>query len=166
MRVRCPHCHNPIELLDDSSFANVDCPSCGSHFSLVDNETTVTLRGESYYSIGHFQLIEKLGIGQFGTVWKAKDTELDRTVAIKVPRKDQLSDPEREQFLREARAAAQLRHPNIVTVHEVGREDGTIYIASDYVQGADLQEWLTGQRLTSRETAELCRKVAAALHHA
>ena len=51
-------------------------------------------------------------------------------------------------------------------MHEVGREDGTIFIASDYVQGANLQEWLTGQRLTARETAQLCLKIAEALHHA
>lgn len=59
-------------------------------------------------TIGHFELSEQLGIGHFGNVWKAKDTKLDRTVAIK----KQLSDTEVETFLREARAAAQLRHPN------------------------------------------------------
>ncbi len=111
-------------------------------------------------------MIESIGVGHFGTVWKARDTELDRTVAIKVPRKDQLDEAETDQFFREARAAAQLRHPNIVSVHEVGREDGTIFIASDYVHGANLQEWLTGQRLTARETAGLCLKIAEALHHA
>ena len=132
MHVRCPHCHNPIELVDDSSFENIDCPSCGSRFSLAADAPTASFRSEGKKTIGHFHLIESIGVGHFGTVWKARDTELDRTVAIKVPRKDQLHEAETEQFLREARAAGQLRHPNIVTVHEVGREDGTIYIASDY----------------------------------
>ena len=66
----------------------------------------------------------------------------------------------------EARTAAQLRHPNIVSVHEVGREEDTVYIVSDYVPGLTLADWLTGQRLTSREAAELCAKIADALDHA
>jgi eukaryotic-like serine/threonine-protein kinase len=166
MHVRCPHCHNPTELVDDSSFDQVDCPSCGSCFSLAADAPTSSFRSADNKTIGHFQLIEVIGVGHFGAVWKARDTELDRIVAIKIPRKEQLDEAESEQFLREARAAAQLRHPNIVSVHEVGREDGTIYIASDYVQGADLKEWLTGQRLTSREAAELCQTICEALHHA
>ena len=66
--------------------------------------------------IGHFDLIERLGVGRFGTVWKARDRELDRTVAVKIPRWDRLDPKVTEQFLREARAAAQLIHPNIVSV--------------------------------------------------
>ncbi len=127
MHVRCPHCHNPIELVDDSSFDQLECPSCGSHFSLAADVPTTSFRSESKKTIGHFDLIESIGVGHFGTVWKARDTELDRTVAIKVPRKDELDEAETEQFFREARAAAQLRHPNIVTVHKVGREEGTIF---------------------------------------
>ena len=91
---------------------------------------------------------------------------LDRTVAIKVPRKGQLDATEAEQFLREARHAAQLRHPNIVAVHEVGRDDDTVYIVSDFVQGATLDDWLTGRSLSPREAAKLCVEIAEALHHA
>lgn len=165
MHVRCPHCHNPIELVDETPLSDLTCPSCGSSFSLVGSGETVSYRTETR-TLGHFELIEQVGVGHFGSVWQARDTELDRTVAVKIPRKDQLDPAETEQFLREARAAAQLRHPNIVTVHEVGREDDTIYIASDFIQGANLKEWLTGQRLTPREAAELCVKLADALHHA
>jgi WD40 repeat protein/tRNA A-37 threonylcarbamoyl transferase component Bud32 len=85
---------------------------------------------------------------------------------VKIPRKGQLDPAETEQFLREARAAAQLRHPSIVSVHEVGREEGTVFIVSDYVEGVTLGEWLTGKKLTAREAAELCAKIADALHHA
>jgi formylglycine-generating enzyme required for sulfatase activity/tRNA A-37 threonylcarbamoyl transferase component Bud32 len=165
MHVRCPHCHQPIEVVDESSFKDITCSSCGSHFSLVSDEITQTFRGSSR-TIGHFQLVEHLGMGHFGSVWRAKDSQLDRTVAIKIPRKEQLSEAEGEAFLREARAAAQLRHPNIVSVHEVGRSDQTIYIASDYVEGADLREWLGGRPLPAREAAELCAKIARALDHA
>ena len=87
-------------------------------------------------------------------------------MAVKIPRKQQLSSVEAEQFIREARAAAQLRHPNIVSVHEVGREKGQVYIVSDLVDGLNLSDWLTGQTLTSREAAELCATVAEALQHA
>lgn len=106
------------------------------------------------------------GVGAFGSVWKARDTKLDRTVAVKIPRKEQLDSAESEQFLREARSAAQLKHPNIVSVHEVGRDDGQTYIVTDYVEGVSLSSWLTGTKLTIRESAEPCLKVAYALEHA
>ena len=63
-------------------------------------------------------MLEQLGAGAFGTVWKARDTKLDRIVALKIPRHGQLSPEETEKFVREARAAAQVRHPHIVCVHD------------------------------------------------
>ena len=77
-----------------------------------------------------------------------------------------MSPEEQEKFLREARAAAQLAHPNIVSVHEVGRDGDSIYIVSDFVRGVTLADWLTGQQPSGREAAELCAKMADALHHA
>ncbi len=105
-------------------------------------------------------------MGTFGSVFRAFDESLDRTVAIKVPRKGQLTAEESEQFLRETKTAAQLRHPNIVSVHEVGREDDRIYIAPGFVDGLTLADWLTGMRPAARETTEVMIKVAHALHHA
>ena len=165
MQVRCPQCHSPIDLSEDSSLSNIPCPSCGSSFSLVGDEDTAPYETGTK-TIGHFELVEQIGAGTFGSVFRAIDTELDRTVAIKIPRKGQLDPTEAEQFLREARAAAQLRHSNIVTVHEVGREDDTVFIVSDYVEGLTLADWLTGQSLTPREAAALAAKIADALHHA
>ncbi len=166
MQVRCPHCQNPIEIIDDSSLGEIDCPSCGSSFSLLAGDSTVTFRNNELRKIAHFELVERVGVGAFGTVWKARDTRLDRTVAVKIPRKDKLDSAEAEQFFREARAAAQLSHPGIVSVHEVGRDGDTIYIVSDLVQGVTLADWLTDQRLSEREAAELCLRIAEALHHA
>ena len=85
---------------------------------------------------------------------------------MKIPRKGQLDREETEKFLREARAAAQLQHPGIVGVHEVGIEGETVYIVSDFIEGLSLDKWLEGQRPTPRKAAELCIKIAEALHHA
>ncbi len=166
MQIRCPHCHNPVELLNEDPSGDVSCPSCGSCFNLAKDLETATDDGSHVKMLGHFQLLHCLGQGAFGTVWKARDTELDRIVAIKIPRKENLTEADAEKFLREARAAAQVRHPNIVSVHEVGREDGSIYIASDFIDGASLDEWVQAHPLTVRESVELCAKIAEALHHA
>ncbi len=143
----------------------MQCPSCGSCFNLIASTDTVTDRS-SVRRIEQFELTQRLGIGTFGEVWRARDTSLDRTVAIKIPRKGQLDAQETEQFLREARAAAQLRHPSIVSIHEVGRSDGSIYIVSDYVRGISLADWLSGQRPSFREAAELIATLADAVQHA
>jgi serine/threonine protein kinase len=132
MHIRCPHCQNPIEVVGNEEFASVNCPSCGSAFDLVPKTAAYTPETRT---IAHFELLQQLGSGGFGTVWKARDAKLDRLVAIKVPRIDRQDRNNGEMFLREARAAAQLRHPHIVAVHEVGREDDTLYIVSDFIEG-------------------------------
>ena len=164
MHICCPHCRSPIEIAEDTSFTDIDCPSCGSHFNLVGTDAATATRMTKSRKLGHFELVEQLGVGQFGAVWKAKDTQLDRFVAVKIPRRDQLDESDIESFFREARAAAQLRHPNIVGVHEAGRDGDTIFIASDYVPGATLREWLRGQPLAQDKAALLCAKIAEALH--
>jgi len=165
MHIRCPHCHNAIEVVGDQNHAGVVCSSCGSSFNLVGTDTTATYHQKSS-RIAHFELVNLIGMGQFGAVWKARDTQLDRLVAIKIPRLGPLDPDDTEMFLREARAAAQLKHPSIVSVHEIGRDHGQVYIVSDFVLGANLKEWLSGKRLSWREAAELCAAVADALHHA
>ena len=135
MEVRCPQCHSPIDLADDTPLSHIACPSCGGSFSLLGDET-IAHQAAQVKTVGHFELAEQIGVGSFGSVWRARDTELDRTVAVKIPRKGQLDPAETEQFLREARAAAQLRHPNIVSVHEVGREENTLYIVSSTSRGS------------------------------
>jgi len=165
LEVRCPSCHAPMDVAIDTTLTDLTCSACGSHFSLVD-QSKATWIAPLLTKMGRFELIERLGVGGFGSVWKARDKELDRAVAIKIPRAGGMTAEEQEKFFREARAAAQLRHPNIVSVHEVGRDGDSVYIVSDLVRGVTLGDWLTGQQLTSREAAELCAKISDALHHA
>jgi WD40 repeat protein/tRNA A-37 threonylcarbamoyl transferase component Bud32 len=141
------------------------CPFCNARFDLADDAFS---ESESMLPkpFSHFTLLERIGTGSFGTVYKARDQELDRTVAVKIPRPGQLSAVSTQQFMREARSAAQLRHPNIVAVHEVGRENEQVFIVSDYIAGMSLSQWLAEQRPTPREAASLCLKIAEALDHA
>jgi WD40 repeat protein/serine/threonine protein kinase/tetratricopeptide (TPR) repeat protein len=162
-RIRCPHCHNPIQLSDDRS-DEVLCPACGSSFRVQDTRLTDT--SSLMRRLGKFQLLERVGLGAFGAVWKARDTELGRFVALKIPHASLLTNQEAaERFYREARAAAQLRHPGIVTVHEVATLEGLPALVSDFVQGVTLRDLLQVRQLTFREAAELVADVAAALDY-
>jgi tRNA A-37 threonylcarbamoyl transferase component Bud32 len=116
--------------------------------------------------VAHFELLEEIGSGASGTVWKARDTKLRRLVALKVPRQHGHTGPERERFRREGQAAAQLRHPNIVTVFEVGEDRHQVFIVAEYVEGVDLSKWLSQRRPTFQETTEVAAQLAEALHHA
>ena len=130
-------------------------------FSLQDKP-----HGRDRPTIGHFQLQEKVGEGAAGEVWKAFDPRLRREVAIKMPRQRYPNDQEVHRFLREGQAAAQLKHPAIVSVHDVCGNEQNPYIVSDFVEGDDLGTVLDHQAYNAREAAELCAKLAEGLHHA
>jgi WD40 repeat protein len=120
-------------------------------------------------SLGRFQLRRELGHGAFGIVFLAHDPHLRRDVALKVPRAEALVDPEaRERFLREARAAAGLDHPNVVPVYEAGEADAVCYIASAYCPGTTLAEWLRqrDEPVPARQAAALVATLAEAVEHA
>lgn len=166
MKIHCPHCHNAIEVIDDGSLSDIVCQSCGSHFSVVDDMEPTRSHSTDTQTVGHFTLVDELGVGAFGTVWKARDERLDRTVAVKIPRNQDLTPEEQEMFFREARAAAQLRHDNIVNVHEIGRDGEKIFIVSDFVSGMTLADWLTGYQPTIEEAVKICHTISLALEHA
>ncbi|MGO9919644.1 MAG: protein kinase domain-containing protein [Isosphaeraceae bacterium] len=119
-------------------------------------------------TLGRFQLIERLGAGSFGYVFRALDSELGRMVAIKVPRAGSLASQEDvARFLREARSAAQLRHPGIVSLHETGQtEDGTFYLVEEFVQGTTLSTRISAGSIPVRQAAELVAAIADALDYA
>jgi serine/threonine protein kinase len=164
VRLNCPHCHNPIELVAYSQ-EEVVCPSCGSSFHL-DAGRTQTWSKDKLPTLGKFTLLSRIGLGAFGTVYKAFDTELTRSVALKIPRSGTLAAAEDEdRFFREARNAAQLRHPGIVPVFEVGRSEQFPYIVSELVEGITLADALSGRKFSFREAAQLVRQLAEALDY-
>lgn len=115
-----------------------------------------------------YQVSKRLGKGGFGAVYLAFDTELQRQVAIKVPNPERTARPEDvEDFLKEARTLAQLDHPNIVPVYDVGRTEGGLYfVVSKLINGRDLAERLRDGPIPIREAMSIAAKVARALHHA
>ena len=104
-------------------------------------------------TLSHFEILEKLGEGGMGEVYKARDTHLDRLVALKILPPDKVADAERRhRFAQEARAASALSHPNIVTIYDIDNADGVYFIAMEYVAGKTLDR-LIGRRGLPLETA-------------
>ena len=117
--------------------------------------------------LDRFELLEEVGFGGFGTVWRARDTRLGRTVALKITNSTlRGSHDQLKRCQREARAAAQLRHPGIVTVHEVADLDGLPVLVCDFVAGGSLRDLARDRRLTAREAAALVAEVAEAVDYA
>lgn len=119
-------------------------------------------------TIGRYRLLEALGSGAMGAVYAAYDAELDRRVALKLLRPDTGADREaaRERLLAEARALARLQHPNVVAVHDAGREGDEVYVAMELVAGRTLGDWIAAEGPTWQRTVrahlEAARGLAAA----
>jgi serine/threonine protein kinase/tetratricopeptide (TPR) repeat protein len=162
----CPNCRHTIAAEQASAHQTLTCGSCGSTFRFDLDPTTPFAPGERP-RLAHFELQEAVGHGAFGTVYRARDTRLDRIVAVKVPRGGRwLSAADAERFEREARSAAQLIHPGIVPLYEVGEKAPVPFIVSAFVEGRTLADALALRRFGFRETAEVAAQVAEALAYA
>jgi len=180
---RCPACETALQSLDDMTDSllrqlqqksEAETPALPE--AILDRLRSVPgVGGESPVPapsiprrLGKFELLEELGVGSFGHVFRARDTELDRIVAIKILRAAGMATREDlDRFVREARSAAQLKHPGLVAIYDTGQTtDGMFYLVEEFVAGSTLANRLRAGRFDFRQAAELVAAVADALDYA
>lgn len=161
MRFRCPFCYYTISVDDTSRGYPVVCAGCGKEVMIPPG------RFDPGCIIGDFVILEKLGAGSIGTVYKATQLSLDRQVALKILSPEYTTSKGIDDFLREARAAAKLSHTNLVQAYAVGEDDGFCYLAMTYVNGENLRTRLRKEgRIPVDEALHIVQQVAEALYYA
>jgi len=166
--MNCPKCKAGVS--DDSHF----CSKCGRLVKdaadlSVSQTKTIQKPTISFGKViaGKYKIIEEIGRGGMGIVYKAKDTRLDRTVALKFLSSELIQDQEAQQrFIQEAQAAAALNHPNICTIHEIDEYQGQTFIAMEYIQGRSLKQRLDEGPLAIDEAKDIALQVAEGLKEA
>jgi serine/threonine protein kinase/Flp pilus assembly protein TadD len=163
----CPGClfESGLRLLDEEAVAGAVDPS---H---VDEPAPTRKRSEYFAAmlgeLGDYELLEEVGRGGQGVVFRARQKSLNRTVALKIISLGQWASREHlKRFRREAEAAARLKHPNIVPIHEVGERDGSCYFSMQFVEGGQLDEVVKRTPVSIRQAAEFIAKVARTVHYA
>ena len=166
--IQCPHCAAEYPAKGVPQGARVRCAKCGATFGIKGSATppssaapTDKLVGRT---IGGYQIIEQIARGGMGAVYKAKQLALGRVVALKRLSTKLTDEQFITRFLREARAAAKLSHPNIVQVYDVGNDQGCHFIAMEFVQGRSLETQIKAEgALHPREAVEIAVDVSKAL---
>jgi hypothetical protein len=153
--INCHECNAPIDLAGQQAFTQVECARCGAL-------SVVPLKFAS------FLLLQTLGVGGVGTVYKALDLSLHRYLAIKILRKKLASDPHFiENFAREARAAASVNHPNVAHVYSFGEHEGQYYLAMELLERGSLDDWITQHgRVPEADVLAIGAQIAGGLHAA
>lgn len=118
-------------------------------------------------TLGHYKILDRIGSGSIGEVYRARDTRLGRTVAVKVVKRDAFrDDTQRRRLLEDARAAAALSHPHVAAFYEVGEDQGHLFLVSEFVPGHSLREVIGGRPINARRALELAAQVADGLAQA
>ena len=158
----------PSEILARVRRSTVSDDVTSSNMNLDPGRRYARMLTQGACKLGRFELQSELGDGSFGYVFRAYDPKLDRTVALKIQRAGILAGEEDVQrFLREARSAAQLQHPGIVSLYESGRtEDDVCFLVTEYVDGKTLESKLQDNRFEIRGSAQLIVQLAQALQYA
>jgi serine/threonine protein kinase len=166
--MKCPKCKTDIS--EDSHF----CSKCGKLLKETTDlsvSQTKTIQKPPISSgktiVGKYKIIEEIGRGGMGVVYKAKDTRLDRTVALKFLSSELTQDEEaKKRFVQEAKAAAALNHPNISTIYEIDEHQGQTFIAMEYIQGHSLKQRLEKGPFENDEAKDITMQVAEGLKEA
>lgn len=160
----CPAClFQPTR----TSLSNPPPPGPDTYVEPKDSETKSMPPGTRLGYVGDYELIEEIARGGMGIVYKARQTSLKRTVAVKMIRSGELADEiEVKRFRAEAEAAANLKHPNIVAIHEIGEHEGRHYFSMDYVEGKNLAQIIGGKPAQARQAAEWLKSIAEAVQFA
>src|SRR4051812_33605867 len=181
VEVQCPNpdCSTSYSVADELLGRTGRCKQCGTKFVLnADSRPPESAdsappryKRDSLADLpeqfGRYRILRKLGQGGMGAVYLAHDEQLDRPVALKVPRLGAGDSEGTERFKREARTAATLSHPNLCPIYDVGEVEGRPYLTMAYVEGRSLAELVRGgQPLPERPVADLVRKLALALEEA
>ena len=139
----------------------METPAVGEMADVSGNRSAQLEIGTSF---GHYEIIELIGTGGMGEVYLAKDTKLDRKVAVKIlNEKFSRHESNLNRFMREAKAASSLNHPNILVIHEIGESENTHYIVSEYVEGKTLREVFKEKNLELKEVLDISIQTANAL---
>ncbi|MFL6599173.1 MAG: protein kinase domain-containing protein [Chthoniobacterales bacterium] len=173
----CPGCllESGLRLLDEEAVAGLGLPAVASAKGhgpgRVDKPARADRRSEHLAEmlgeLGDYELLEEVGRGGQGVVFRARQKSLNRTVALKVISLGQwASEAHLKRFRREAEAAARLEHPGIVPIHEVGERDGSCYFSMQFIEGGQLDEVVRRAPLSVRQATELTAKVARTVNYA
>src|SRR5262245_8514544 len=172
MFIPCPHCRNLVESGENPSEELV-CTACGSKFRIEPGETGPweqghDTRGQARFNPGqvvsHYRVLEKIGTGGMGIVYKAEDTRLGRFVALKfLPHEFTRDRQSLERFQREARTASALSNPHICTIHDIDSWESQPFIVMEYLEGRTLKHRMFEKPVSPEEIVELSIQIAEGL---
>ena len=135
---------------------------CEDLGEIMTDDKTNDLADDS--KVGHYRIVSKIGVGGMGEIYLAEDTKLDRKVALKILPREFAEDAERmSRFVREAKSASALNHPNIITIHEINEYENTHFIATEFIDGEMLRDRLKNNELTIEEALDIAAQTVSAL---